>query len=51
MTRKGKQFGITEFINPKDHEMAIEQVILKMTNGGVDYAFECCGVPNCMVII
>lgn len=44
----GKKFGITEYVNPKDHEEPIEQVLFKMTNGGVDHALECCGVPACM---
>ena len=45
----GKIFGITEYINPKDHEEPVEQVLFKMTNGGVDHALECCGIPACMV--
>lgn len=44
----GMKFGITEFVNPKDHAVPIEQVLIQMTDGGVDYAFECCGVPSCM---
>ena len=43
------KFGITEIGNPKDHAVPIEQVLIQMTDGGVDYAFECCGVPSCMV--
>ena len=45
----GKIFGLTEFVNPKDHEEPVEQVLAKMTNGGVDHALECCGIPSCMV--
>lgn len=44
----GKMFGITEFVNPKDHEEPIEKVLVKMTNGGVDHALECCGIASCM---
>lgn len=43
-----KTFGITDFVNPNDHEESADLVIQKMTNGGVDYAFECCGIPKCM---
>lgn len=45
----GKKFGITDFVNPKDHDGPIEHVLIEMTGGGVDYAFECCGIPACMV--
>ncbi|MED6183180.1 hypothetical protein PIB30_035600 [Stylosanthes scabra] len=44
ITRNLKQnFGVTEFINPKDHEKPIQQVIVDLTNGGVDYSFVCIG--------
>ncbi|MCO5591648.1 hypothetical protein L7F22_045638 [Adiantum nelumboides] len=39
----GKKFGVTEFINPKDHEKPIQEVIVGLTDGGVDYSFECVG--------
>lgn len=39
----GKQFGVTEFINPKDHEKSIQDVIVGLTDGGADYSFECVG--------
>ncbi|KAK7857980.1 alcohol dehydrogenase class-3 [Quercus suber] len=32
-----KNFGVTEFVNPKDHEKPIQQVIVDLTDGGVDY--------------
>ncbi|XP_050878693.1 alcohol dehydrogenase 1-like isoform X1 [Lathyrus oleraceus] len=38
-----KKFGVTDFINPKDHEKPVQQVIAEMTNGGVDRAVECSG--------
>jgi Zn-dependent alcohol dehydrogenase len=47
---KGKMFGMTDFVNPKDHEEPVEQVLMKMTNGGVDHALECCGIPSCVVL-
>lgn len=38
-----KQFGVTEFVNPKDHDKPIQQVLVEMTDGGLDYTFECVG--------
>ncbi|CAI8598449.1 unnamed protein product [Vicia faba] len=38
-----KKFGVTDFINPKDHDKPVQQVIAEMTNGGVDRAVECSG--------
>ncbi|KAL6053322.1 NAD/NADP dependent alcohol dehydrogenase [Balamuthia mandrillaris] len=38
-----KQFGCTECINPKDYEKPIQEVIVELTDGGVDYSFEAIG--------
>lgn len=38
-----KKFGCTEFVNPKDHEKPIQQVLIELTDGGLDYTFECVG--------
>ncbi|XP_064874263.1 alcohol dehydrogenase class-3-like [Oncorhynchus nerka] len=38
-----KEFGATEFVNPKDHSKPIQEVLVEMTDGGVDYSFECIG--------
>ncbi|XP_067672909.1 alcohol dehydrogenase class-3-like [Haliotis asinina] len=38
-----RQFGATEFVNPKDHDRPIQQVLVEMTDGGLDYTFECIG--------
>ena len=38
-----KALGATDCINPKDHVDPIVQVIVDMTDGGVDYSFECVG--------
>ena len=38
-----KQMGATDTVNPKDHDAPIQQVIVGMTDGGVDYSFECIG--------
>lgn len=37
------KMGATDFINPKTHQETIKEVIIAMTNGGVDYSFECVG--------
>ncbi|MDP0561984.1 MAG: S-(hydroxymethyl)glutathione dehydrogenase/class III alcohol dehydrogenase [Candidatus Endonucleobacter sp. (ex Gigantidas childressi)] len=38
-----RQLGATDFINPKKHNKPIQDVIVEMTDGGVDYSFECIG--------
>ncbi len=38
-----RALGATDCINPKDHSGPIQQVIVDMTDGGVDYSFECIG--------
>ena len=43
-----RQFGATDFVTPKDHSAPIQQVIVDMTDGGVDYSFECIGNVNVM---
>lgn len=40
---KGRVFGATEFVNPKDHTKPVSQVLAEMTNGGVDFSLECVG--------
>ena len=37
------QMGATDTVNPKDHDAPIQEVIVDMTDGGVDYSFECVG--------
>lgn len=44
-----KIFGCTEFINPKNHDKPIQQILIEMTDGGLDYTFECIGNVNTMV--
>jgi len=43
-----KKLGATDFINPKDYDKPIQDVIVAMTDGGVDYSFECIGNVNLM---
>ncbi|XP_040916532.1 alcohol dehydrogenase 1-like [Toxotes jaculatrix] len=40
---KAKVFGATDFVNPKDHNKPINQVLHEMTDGGVDFSLECVG--------
>ena len=42
------QLGATDCVNPKDHDGPIQDVIVDMTDGGVDYSFECVGNVNLM---
>ena len=43
-----KALGATDFVNPKDYDTPIQQVIVDLTKGGVDYSFECIGNVNVM---
>jgi S-(hydroxymethyl)glutathione dehydrogenase/alcohol dehydrogenase len=38
-----RELGMHEFVNPKDYDKPIQEVIVDMTDGGVDYSFECIG--------
>ncbi|KAG7256704.1 hypothetical protein CRUP_026633 [Coryphaenoides rupestris] len=40
---KAKEFGATECLNPKEHSRPVQEVLVDMTDGGVDYSFECIG--------
>lgn len=43
-----KMLGATDFVNPKDYDTPIQEVIVDMTDGGVDYSFECVGSVELM---
>ncbi|CAM2008716.1 S-(hydroxymethyl)glutathione dehydrogenase/class III alcohol dehydrogenase [Acanthopleuribacter pedis] len=43
-----KQLGATDCVNPKDYDQPIQQVIVELTNGGVDYSFEAVGNVDLM---
>ncbi|KAI4819154.1 hypothetical protein KUCAC02_004425 [Chaenocephalus aceratus] len=45
---KARLFGATECVNPNDHAKTIQEVLLDITSGGVDYALECVGSPVVM---
>jgi S-(hydroxymethyl)glutathione dehydrogenase/alcohol dehydrogenase len=43
-----RQLGATDVVNPKDHTRPIQDVIIEMSCGGVDFSFECIGNVNVM---
>ena len=44
-----RAMGATDFVNPADYkDTPIQQVIIDMTDGGVDYSFECIGNTKVM---
>lgn len=43
-----KMLGATDCVNPKNFDRPIQEVIVDMTDGGVDYSFECIGNVNLM---
>lgn len=43
-----KEFGATEFINPTELDQPIQKYLQKITEGGVDYTFECIGSVQVM---
>ena len=43
-----RQLGATDCINPQKFDKPIQDVIVELTDGGVDYSFECIGNVNVM---
>ncbi|HWK61317.1 MAG TPA: S-(hydroxymethyl)glutathione dehydrogenase/class III alcohol dehydrogenase [Eoetvoesiella sp.] len=43
-----KVMGATDFVNPKDYDKPIQEVIVDMTDGGVEFSFECIGNVDVM---
>lgn len=43
-----KKLGATDCVNPAQFDKPIQDVIVDMTDGGVDYSFECIGNVNVM---
>uniref|UniRef100_A0A672YQ56 S-(hydroxymethyl)glutathione dehydrogenase n=1 Tax=Sphaeramia orbicularis TaxID=375764 RepID=A0A672YQ56_9TELE len=41
--KTAREFGATDVVNPKDHSKPIQEVLVEMTDGGVDFSFECVG--------
>ncbi len=42
------KLGATDCINPQEHDKPIQDLIVEMTDGGVDYSFECIGNTQVM---
>lgn len=43
-----EKFGATDFINPTKYNKPVQEVIVELTDGGVDYSFECVGSVKLM---
>jgi S-(hydroxymethyl)glutathione dehydrogenase/alcohol dehydrogenase len=43
-----RMLGATDFVNPKNYDRPIQEVIVDLTDGGADYSFECVGNVNLM---
>lgn len=45
-----KEFGMTEGVNPKDYpaDKPMQQLLVEMTDGGLDFTFECIGNVHTM---
>ena len=43
-----RMLGATDFVNPSNYDQPIQDVIVELTGGGVDYSFECIGNTNVM---
>jgi S-(hydroxymethyl)glutathione dehydrogenase/alcohol dehydrogenase len=43
-----RKLGATDCINPSNYDKPIQDVIVELTDGGVDYSFECIGNVNVM---
>jgi S-(hydroxymethyl)glutathione dehydrogenase/alcohol dehydrogenase len=43
-----RMLGATDFVNPKDYDKPVQDVIVDLTDGGVDYSFECIGNTEVM---
>jgi len=44
----GRNFGVTEFVNPSDSEEPIQKRLVAMTKWGLDYTFDCTGNVDVM---
>ncbi|EUJ33436.1 S-(hydroxymethyl)glutathione dehydrogenase [Listeria floridensis FSL S10-1187] len=43
-----REMGATDFLNPSKFDQPIQEIIIEMTDGGVDYSFECIGNVDVM---
>lgn len=45
---KAKEFGATACVDPREEARPVQEVLVDMTDGGVDYSFECIGNVDVM---
>jgi S-(hydroxymethyl)glutathione dehydrogenase/alcohol dehydrogenase len=43
-----RRFGLTHFVNPKEHQGDLVPYLVELTAGGADYSFECVGNVDLM---
>lgn len=43
-----REFGCTDFVNPKDYDKPIQQVLVEMTQWGVEFTYDCTGNTEVM---
>jgi S-(hydroxymethyl)glutathione dehydrogenase/alcohol dehydrogenase len=43
-----RMLGATDFVNPKNYDRPVQDVIVDLLDGGADYSFECVGNVNLM---
>jgi S-(hydroxymethyl)glutathione dehydrogenase/alcohol dehydrogenase len=46
--KMARLLGATDFVNPKNYDRPIQEVIVELTDGGADYSFECVGSVKLM---
>lgn len=46
--KMAEKFGATDFVNPKKFDKPVQEVVVELTEGGVDYSFECVGNVDLM---
>lgn len=46
--KQALEFGATDCVNPKEHDEPVQKVLVDMTDGGLDYTFECIGRVDTM---
>ncbi|XP_005406336.1 PREDICTED: alcohol dehydrogenase 1-like [Chinchilla lanigera] len=44
-----RAFGVTDCLNPRNLKKPVQEVVMEMTGGGVDFAFEAVGLTDTMV--
>ncbi|XP_039144011.1 alcohol dehydrogenase 1-like, partial [Dioscorea cayenensis subsp. rotundata] len=47
---EAKKSDVNEFVNPKDYQKSVQEVLAEMTDGGVDRSIECTGNIDAMIL-